>query len=248
MSIWKLEWLRLLRTKRLAALIGVYAFFGFTAGPMARYMGEILERFGGGLKVELPIPRPADGLGGYVSNVSQLGLLVFVTVVAGAVAIDAHRDMSIFLRTRTRSLAAVILPKYVVTVSAGICAFTIGLAGAWYGSAILLGPIDSLAIVEGCLLVGIYLAFVGAIATAASAVVKSMPATVGVTLGAALLLSIAGALGSAGRWSPSTLVGAPSGLVAGAGIGDFWRAALVALVGSPLLLVLALRRGARREL
>ena len=47
MTLLRLEWLRLVRTRRLLALTGVYLFFGI-AGPLtARYLGEIVERFGG---------------------------------------------------------------------------------------------------------------------------------------------------------------------------------------------------------
>ena len=45
MSLWRLEWLRLVRSRRLVALAGVYVFFGFVGPLTARYLGEIVERF-----------------------------------------------------------------------------------------------------------------------------------------------------------------------------------------------------------
>ena len=51
MNLWRLEWLRLVRTKRWIALVGIYVFFGLLGPLSARYMGEIVERFGGGVQV-----------------------------------------------------------------------------------------------------------------------------------------------------------------------------------------------------
>lgn len=39
MNLWRLEWLRLTRTRRLVAIVGVYLFFGLTGPLTARYLG-----------------------------------------------------------------------------------------------------------------------------------------------------------------------------------------------------------------
>jgi ABC-2 type transport system permease protein len=63
MTLWRLEWLRLVRTHRLLVLVGVYLFFGFTGPLTARYLSQILDRLGTeGMKVEFPAPQPADGI------------------------------------------------------------------------------------------------------------------------------------------------------------------------------------------
>ena len=50
MSLWRLEWLRLTRTKRWIALVGVYLFFGLLGPFTARYMAEIISFAGGELE------------------------------------------------------------------------------------------------------------------------------------------------------------------------------------------------------
>ena len=74
MTLWRLEWLRLVRTRRLVALLSVYAFFGL-AGPLtARYLAEILGAIGTeGVQIQFPEPTPADGIAQFVSNASQIG-------------------------------------------------------------------------------------------------------------------------------------------------------------------------------
>ena len=101
MNLWRLEWLRLARTRRLAALIGVYLFFGLTGPLTARYLEQILGSLGTeGVRIEFPQPKPADGIVQFMGNVSQIGLLVVVLVAASALAFDARREMAVFLRTR----------------------------------------------------------------------------------------------------------------------------------------------------
>ena len=88
-----------MRTKRWLALFGVYVFFGFLGPLTARYMNEILDRFGGNLEgavIQFPDPQPVDGLTQYAANVSQLGVLMAVIVAAAAVTIDSIPEMGGF--------------------------------------------------------------------------------------------------------------------------------------------------------
>lgn len=86
MSPWKLEILRLTRTKKWVALAGVYVAFGLLGPLTARYIKEILARVGtsDGTVITAPDPVPADGMVQFVSNASQIGTLVVVIVAAGA--------------------------------------------------------------------------------------------------------------------------------------------------------------------
>ena len=78
MTLWRLEWLRLIRTKRWIALVGVFVFFGLLGPLTARYLGEIIDFAGGeleGATIEFPPPVPADGMTQFVSNAMQIGTL-----------------------------------------------------------------------------------------------------------------------------------------------------------------------------
>ena len=84
MTLWRLEWLRLVRTHRLLALVGIYLFFGLIGPLTARYLSAILGRLGTeGVRVEFPEPTPADGIAQFVVNAYQIGLLVVVLEVHG---------------------------------------------------------------------------------------------------------------------------------------------------------------------
>ena len=46
MNLWRLEYLRLLRTYRVWILLGIFGFFAVLGPATAKYLPEIVERFG----------------------------------------------------------------------------------------------------------------------------------------------------------------------------------------------------------
>jgi len=248
MTIWRLEWLRLTRTRRLLALLAVYLFFGFTSPALARYMSELLERFGSGVQIVAPTPTAIDGFVTFTSNANQIGLLVFALVVSSAVAVDAQREMAVFLRTRVGSYRDLLVPKWSVAVAAGVAAYLAGVVACWYGTAILLGSVDALGVVVGAACGALFLAFVGAVAAAVGARLHSAVTTAVTTLAIVLGLGLVGTFRTVGDWLPSSLLGALTTLASGGELIPFAKAAVVTVAATIGLLLLAVRTGARREL
>lgn len=247
MSLWRLEWLRLVRTKRLVALVAVYGFFGLTSPPLVTYMSSILERVGAGVQVTAPTPTALEGLTTFVSNTNQIGLLVYVLVVSSAVAFDSQREMAVFLRTRVGGYRELLVPKYLLSLAAGAVAFAVGTIAAWYGTVILLGDVDPVGMVLGAALSVLYLAFIAAVAAALGARLDSVLSTAGLTLVVALGLGILGTIGSVGEWLPSHLLGAITTLPLGGDVSSFLQASAVTVVATVGLLALAARLGDDRE-
>lgn len=245
--LWRLEWWRVVRTRRILALIATYVFFGATAAPMARYTGELVARFGGGVQVTLPPPRPADGFVNYVSNANQIGLLVFVFVISTAVTLDANREMSVFMRTRVRRRRDLVLPRYAVNLGAAIGSLTLGALGTWWGTALLLGDVDAVGVGVGVALQAAYLAFIASVAAAFGARLHSALTTAAATLGVALGLAIVGVFDVAGGWLPGRLLSALSTMPAGAPAADFARPLAVTVMATALLLTAAVQGTGRRD-
>jgi ABC-2 type transport system permease protein len=248
MSLWRLEWLRLVRTRRLGALLAVFLFFGLTAAPLARYLNELLAHTSGGMRVIAPPPTPADGIKNYVSNTAQLGLLAYVLVAASALAIDAHRETAVFFRSRVPTAFTLVVPRYLVSWAAGCAAFGLGALAAWYGTALLLGAVPASGMLAGIVAVWLFLAFAGALTAAFATRFSSVVGPTAATLGIALGLGILGGFGDLGRWMPSSLLTAMSGLAAGEGIGHFLPSAAVTVVATVALLALTARLAGTREL
>lgn len=248
MNLWRLEWLRLTRTRRVFALLGVYVFFGATAAPLARYLTDILQQFGGGVQVVMPPPTPVDGFANYVSSANQLGLLVYVLVISSTLAFDAQHEMAVFLRTRVPRLGRILLPKYVVNVAAGAGAFAIGMLATWYGTVLLLGSVDTLAVIEGTFAAVLYLAFVGALAAAFASRLHSVVTTAMATLAVAALLGLVGSFAAIGKWLPSHLLGGLTELPAGVSFSTYLASIATTIVAGAVLLWLSVRWGSAREL
>ena len=248
MSLWRLEWIRLFRTKRWIALLGVYVFFGLVGPLTARYISEILESFGGGVEVVVPEPVAADGIASYVSNAAQIGLLVSVGVAAAALAVDAKPQMGIFLRTRVAHVRNIIVPRYLVVTSAVAASFCLGSVAALYESTVLMGSLPLDGWLLGTLLGCLYLAFAVAVVAAVAGRTQSLLVTVVGAIGILLLLPIIGIAPEVGQWLPSHLVGAIDSLVRGAGYADYVGSTIVTLALTAGALGLAVRWADQREL
>jgi len=249
MTLWRLEWLRLVRTRRLLVLLAVYAFFGLTGPLTARYLAEILRAVGTeGVQVQLPEPTPADGIAQYVSNASQIGLLVVVLIAASALAFDARREMAVFLRTRVAGVRAIVLPAYGVTAAGTIAGFLLGSVCAWYETTTLLGAPPATAMLAGTAYGAVFLAFAVALVAFVAALVRGVMAAAGVTLVLLLLTGIVGSLVGASTWLPTGLLGALGDLSAGTSAADYLPGLVVTLILTAASLAGAVALGNRREL
>jgi ABC-2 type transport system permease protein len=248
MNLWRLEWLRLLRTRSWIALAAVFLFFGLLGPISARYMEEILQRFAGDVTLILPPPTPASGLEQYLGNVLQIGLLVVLAVAAGALGFDQPVERAAFYRSRVRSVWRLLAPRYAVVTLAAIAAFVAGTLGAWYETVILLGDLPAGAMLLGMLLTSLYLAFAVAVAALAASFARGPLVIVTLSVGLLIAVPLLGLVGALRDWLPSNLLGSLVGLVVGVPPVEYLRPALVTIVATAVLLWLAAGRLQRREL
>jgi len=248
MNLWRLEWLRLVRTRSWIALGAVFVFFGLLGPLSARYMEQILQRFAGDVVVMLPPPTPASGLEQYLSNVLQIGLLVVLAVAAGALAFDQPSERAAFYRSRVRRVWTLLAPRYAVVTLAAIGAFVLGTLAAWYETVVLLGALPVGAMLLGTLLTSLYLAFAVAVVAAASSFARTPLAIVPFAAGVLIVIPLLGLVGALRDWLPSMLLGSLVGLVVGVPPVEYLRPAVVTLAATVALLWFATTRLQRREL
>jgi ABC-2 type transport system permease protein len=248
MTLTRVEILRLVRTNRWIILAGVYGFFGLLGPFTARYFTQILDRFGGGMVVEMPEATPVDGLIQFTSNASQIGLLTVIVIAAAALAVDARPEAAAFYRTRVPDGHRILLPRYLVTTIASIAALALGTGLAWAGTAALLGSLPAREVLIGLAYGSLYLAFAIALVAALASVTRTVVTTVFASLAVALMLPLLGLVEPVGSWLPSALVGAATEVVAGVPASEYLRAALMSVVASLALLAIAARRQTVREL
>lgn len=252
MTLWRLEWLRLWRTRRWIVLVGIFTFFGLIGPLTARYLGEIIDLAGGGLDgtvIEFPPAVPSDGMAQFISNAMQLGTLVVVVIAAGALAFDAVPEIGVFLRSRVDGVRGILAPRFLVTTAAVLASFVIGALAAWYETWVLIGAPDAGAVVLGVLYGSLFLVFVVALVAAIAGWANSVLSTVLVSVVILLLMPIVGVVGVIGTWLPTHLAGALGSLTAGdQGVSDYFGVAALTVIVTVGLLWAAEVLARRREL
>ncbi len=248
MTLWRMELLRVTRTERWAPSLAVFLFFGLTGPLVIRYRSSLFKRVGGGIKVILPKPVPADAIRQFLGNAQTLGLLAVVILAAGALAFDAHPEVSAFFRTRVDGTARLVAPKFALNAATAIAAFLAGLAVTWILTAALLGNPSPAAMLEGAAGWAIYLCFAVALVAVSASIVRTQLGTVLLSLGTLIALPILGLIPGVNGWLPTSLANAPLDLLQGTGLGHFLRAIVVTVVTTPVALWAATKLADRREL
>ena len=245
MNLWRLEVARLIRTYRIWILVGIFGFFGFLGPLTARFLPEIVDRLGGGAEIAVPDATPELAMAQYLGNALQLGLLAIAFVAALALAFDAKPEMAAFLRTRA-TIPQILTPRYVLNMAAAAGSFLLASAVAFVVTAVMIDVPSVGGTIVGSLLVGLYICFAVALTGLFASIVRGVPGTALLTIGALILLSIVGLLPAVGPWLPSDLVGSYDALIAG---GDFvyWRAIASALVLSGAAIAVSVYRMEHRE-
>jgi ABC-2 type transport system permease protein len=248
-NLWRLEWLRLARTRRWLSLAGVFIAFGFLSPLTVRYAEQIFEQLGpSDVQISLPAATPYESMRQFVGNVQQLGTLVVVLVSAGALAMDARPELAVFLRSRARSAGQLLVPRFAVNAGVAAGAFVLGSAAAWYETAVLIGSLPAgrtaAAIATGAL----FQVFTVATVALAAALSRSYAQAAIYAVGLLLSLPLLGLVGAISPWLPGQLSTNLAQLDQARTFADYARPVLVSLVTIALFLALAMRRLDHREL
>jgi ABC-2 type transport system permease protein len=249
MNLWRLEWLRLIRTPRALTLLAVFIFFGLVEPVITKYQSKLLAHVGNGVRIVIPPPTPAEGMSGYIGEITGIGLIVVVVIAAGAFSFDARHGLAVFLRTRVSGSWQLVMPRYTASVAAAAVAYLLGTLAAWYETDLLIGSLPAGAVLAGYLCAAMYLAFAVAVTALAASVVRSTLASTGIALAVLLVIPIVGTFRGIHDWLPSTLVSAPVDLLAGAHqFTHYLPAFAVAVAVSAAALAIAVRRLGAREI
>lgn len=248
MTLWRMEWLRLTRTGRLWIILGVWVLFGVLGPLSARYLPEIIERFGGGVEIEIAEPTPVDGMGQFLSNAGQLGVLAILAVAASALCFDAKPEWAAFLRTRTASVRQLVLPRVASSTVAAVAGLVAGTTVAAVLTSVLIGAPVVGDVVLGTAFTSLYLLFVVAVVALAASLSRQVITTVLLAVGILLVLPVLQIISTIEPWMPSKLLGATTALLGGTPATELLKASIVTIAVVPVLLAAATRRLAQREI
>ncbi|MFI1582151.1 hypothetical protein [Embleya sp. NPDC020630] len=248
LGLWRLEWLRLTRTRRWLLLLVAYPGVGLVGPVFARHRDQILEA----LRIEGVPPatgmRADSGMAVYVYGTAQVGLLVGLALMASALAVDHRAGLAAFHRTRMHHTRDLVLPRYTVTLTAVAIAYVLGMLIAWAQVHWMFGSLSARSVLYG--------AFYGLMGTVVQvSVVAGMAALLRrpvAIFGAGLVVVILMPLASLWRplrsWQPTELSTAPIELLRGHSAGEYTDNLVMALLISGLCVWLAVWRIGRREM
>jgi ABC-2 type transport system permease protein len=249
MSLWRLEWLRLVRTPRALSLAIVFLAIGLIEPVATKYASTLLAHTGHGAVIRLPKPTPADALSSYVSEATVVGLIILVAVSASALGFDSSPGLAAFFRTRVSSMWRLIAPRFTAYAVAGSLAYLLGTLAAWYETRLLIGSLPVAGLFAGTLCGAVYLAFAVAVTALATSLSRNTLASAGMTLAILLALPLLADVHAISSWVPSALVGAPADLVAGTyQLSHYLPALAVAVVAAAAALALGSRLLRSREI
>ena len=244
---WRLEWLRIWRTRRLIALVATFLILGFGSPVLTYYLPDLIKHSSSsGIEITIPEQTAVDGIASYAGNIAQLGTLVIVVVAAATLALDARPGLAAFYRTRIQRRTMLVLPRFLVITAAAIAALALGTIGAWYETTILLGTVPVAALLKGFALEAIWIVFVCSMALLFSGLVRGVLGVVGATLGLLLGLALLGSFSFAASWSPTRLSGSMADFMRESP-GDHWQAITVTLAVSVAACAIAVILFDRRE-
>ena len=247
MTVWRLERIRLLRTLRWVGLLASYVVFGISMPIVTRYQDALFRNLGGDVRVIAPPATPPQGIAAYLQNAMQIGLLVSVLIAAGSLAFDAKPEWAAFLRTRSPSLARIVVPKFAVNAVATAICFALGLTAAWLGTVALIGSVPVAALLAGGAFGALYLAFAVGVVAFAAGLSRSVLGAGGIALVILIVLPVLAKIPALEHWLPSALVGSATDIARGAAPTDYLPAAAVAVVSTAGLLWGSARLLQRRE-
>ncbi|MFD3688460.1 ABC transporter [Nocardiopsis sp. NPDC058631] len=252
-ALYRNEIRRMTRTHSLTGLLVFFAFFGAASPLLAFLLPDLMAAMEGvegvqpGMSGLLPEATPVAAIGSYVENAQTLGVLFVLLVAAAGLALDGSPGRSTFYRVRVFGPTALVLPRFAVPAAAAVASYTVGVLVAWAVTLLLIGELPLGATLAGALFTGLFLVFAVAVTALVASRFRGLPSTVGFSVVALVLLLLLGQLPVVGEWSPTTLVAAQAALPGGVPAADFLPAAVSALVGTAVLLALAVRGFGSRE-
>ncbi|UGQ14807.1 hypothetical protein LO772_15275 [Yinghuangia sp. ASG 101] len=249
LGLWRLEVLRVTRTRRWLLLILGFPVLGAAGPVVVRYIDAILDLLGADGVTPPENLGASEGMAAYLEVSGQLGMLVALGMTAAALAVDHRPGLAAFYRTRTRRAWELVLPRWTVAAAAVCIANAVATGIVWVELHGLFGSVSDRLILYAALFNMLYLLMALGMVAGAAAFLRRPVAIFGAALMALILLPLPRLWRPMRGWEPSGLGGAGVNLLDGSDTpGDYAAASLVAVLLTAALLGLAVWRIGRREM
>jgi ABC-2 type transport system permease protein len=228
------------RTLRLPIVTGLFLLVGLSSPLLAKFLPEIIEAAAGSQLPPIPIPTPvaADAADQLWKNLAQFGAIAAIVLAMGAVSTERDRGTAAFVLSKTASRGAFLGAKVAAIAAVLGAGVILAVVVAWVYTAILFEPLPVGGWIAFGLLAWVGLSVWAALTFAGSNVTGSTAAAAGIGFVGLLVLSIASAIPTIGRYLPGGLAGPAVALASGVPVevGDV----LAPMLGSLVVIAVAL--------
>jgi ABC-2 type transport system permease protein len=235
------------RSRRLLAVVIVFAAFGVASPLLARFLPELVGSLAGeeGVTIEIPPATLDDAATQVVRNIGQTGVLAAILLAMGSVATEKERGIAAMWLTKPLSRSAYLGAK--IAGIGAVLAAGIAVAGiaAYAYTVFLFEPPAIAGWVAMCVLLLLQLLAYASVTFLGSTLAGSALAAAAIGIGALAVIAIVGALPVIGAWTPSGLADAALAIATGDSAENLWPslAATLVVVGVALgAAALAFRR------
>jgi ABC-2 type transport system permease protein len=216
------------KTSKVLIVVAVFLFFGLGTPILTKYLPEIIKSAAtSGLTIEMPPPTSADSLVGYMSNMTQFGVLVAVLVAMGAIAREIEMGTAAIVLSKPVGRLAFILSKLKAESFTFFVALVLGGVACWGYTLILFGDANALGFLYQNLLFGLFIVFCLGVTLYFSSLMKNQLAAGGLALALIIFLSSISGLPWVGRYLPGQLINWGNQLVLKTPGGASWGAVAV---------------------
>jgi ABC-2 type transport system permease protein len=249
MGPWRLELIRVWRTRRMIVLLAAFVIVGLGDPVLTYFLPRLVNRGPrDGVHVILPKQTALDGITGVAGSMAELGTLVVAIVAAASLVFDGRPALAAFYRTRLRRPVRLVLPRYLVLTGAAIVALAAGTLAAWYETTVLFGAVPAAGLAGGFALEALWFCFVTSLVVGFASVVRNAGAAVGSAIAVLLALALLGSVTVISSWLPTRLSDSLPDLIGPSPAGDIWHAVIATAAAALGLVVVAVWRLGRREL
>ncbi len=213
-----------IKTFRLLIVGGVFLFFGLTTPVLTKYTPELIERFGGGVVLDMPPPTALQALVEYSSTALQIGLLIVVLVAMGAIAGERRSGTAAMTLSKPVSTGAFVTAKLIAISATFVIGLVLGSLGAFGYTWLLFEDGNLGGFIAQTALLSVFMIFCVSVTLVFSAIFRNALAAGGVSIAVLIVSLTLSAIPWVGRVMPGSLTSWGNHLVAGESGGAEWLA------------------------
>ncbi|MBB3128393.1 ABC-2 type transport system permease protein [Paenibacillus rhizosphaerae] len=172
----------------------VFLMLGIMQPVVTRFMPVILESSGNmpkGMTITIDPPSGMEVMAQTLGQFNSVGLMILVLSIMTLISGERQSGVSQMIFAKPVSYLSYAAAKWAIMLSLVTASFVLGYAGAWYYTVQMIGSVETAAALKAALLYMLWLWFTGSLTLFMSSLMNSAAGIAFVSLGAAILLSMA---------------------------------------------------------